>query len=240
MKLSIIIPVFNEEKTIERVLQKVAAIALPHVVKEIIVVNDGSNDETQVRVSRYQLQNKKEKFKIIKHEKNYGKGAAIRTGIKYATGEYILIQDSDAEYDPRDIIRLLEPVQQKKTQIVYGTRLKRFPNFQREEKSLQFFIHYVGNKILSLLASILYLQWITDLETGYKLFPKNAVIAMNLHAKGFEFEPEITAKLLKAGYKILEVSITTSPRSYKEGKKLKTIPDGMKALYFLIRYKFLD
>ncbi|HSW87666.1 MAG TPA: glycosyltransferase family 2 protein [Candidatus Saccharimonadales bacterium] len=240
MKLSIIIPVFNEEKTIERILNKVSAVSLPQVVKEIIVINDGSNDNTELQIKNYELQNKKQIIRVIRHKKNYGKGQAVRTGIKYATGEYILIQDADAEYDPTDIIRLLEPIQQKRTQIVYGTRLKRLPNFKNEEKSIQFFIHYIGNKILSFLTSILYGQWITDIETGYKIFPKRSVISMKLDAKGFEFEPEITAKFLKAGYKIKEVSIRTNPRGYSEGKKLNTMRDGLKALYAIIKYKFIS
>lgn len=240
MKLSIIIPVFNEEKTVALVLEHLSTVIIPGITIEIIIVDDGSSDGTQLAITKYQLQNKKEKLRIIKHEKNYGKGQAVKTAIKYATGDYILIQDADTEYNPEDIIRLVEPVQQGKAQVVYGTRLKRFPHFTHEENTLQFFVHYVGNKFLSLLTSILYGQWITDMETGYKLFPKRAVVSMHLHAKGFELEPEITAKLLKAGYKILEIPITTKPRSYNEGKKLQTIPDGIKALRILFRYRFTN
>lgn len=240
MKLSIIIPVFNEEKTIVSVLEHLSTISLPNVIKEIIVIDDGSSDQTQLHLVEYQSKNKKELLRVIKHEKNYGKGQAVKTGIKYATGEYILIQDADTEYNPEDIIRLLEPITQGKTQVVYGTRLRRLPHFKDEEKSLHFLLHYVGNKCLSLLTSLLYGQWITDMETGYKLFPKKAVFSMQLHAKGFEFEPEITAKLLKSGYKILEIPITTKPRDYREGKKLQTIPDGIKALRAIMYYRWRD
>ncbi len=240
MKLSIIIPVFNEEKTIMSVLERIDTLSLANVTKEIIVVNDGSSDTTQIQINNYKLKNKKNNLHIVKHKENYGKGMAVKTGIKYATGDYVLIQDADAEYDPQDIVRLLQPIKTRKAQVVYGTRLKRLPHFTLEEKSFQFFLHYLGNKVLSLLASVLYRQWITDMETGYKVFPLKAVSALNLQAKGFEFEPEITAKFAKAGYKIFEIPITTSPRSYSEGKKLKTIPDGIKTLSTLIRYRFIN
>ncbi|MBU4017004.1 glycosyltransferase family 2 protein, partial [Patescibacteria group bacterium] len=169
-----------------------------------------------------------------------GKGAAIRTAIKASTGEYIIIQDADLEYDPRDYEKLLRPIIQKKAKVVYGTRLNRLPDFLKDERTARFFIHYLGNKILSFITSILYGQWITDMETCYKIFPKKAVNDMRLNAKGFEFEPEITAKLLKKGYNIHEIPISTIPRGYDEGKKLNTIKDGLKALVTLIKYRFRD
>ena len=167
-----------------------------------------------------------------------GKGAAVKTGIGKATGDYIVIQDADLEYDPRDILRLLEQVQKGKAEVVYGTRLNRMPNFAKEERRMRFFVQYVGNKSLSLLTSVLYGQWITDMETCYKLFPKSAVQDLSLDAKGFEFEPEITAKLMKKGYHILEIPITTIPRGYEEGKKLNAVRDGIKALKTLLKYRF--
>lgn len=236
MKLSIIIPVFNEEKTIGRVLENIVSITIPHIIKEIIVIDDGSSDATASNIKNQIARIKNIRF--ITHKTNYGKGAAVKTGIKYATGEYIVIQDADLEYNPQDITRLLDPILQKKAQVVYGTRLKRFPDFKQEEKSPQFFLHYIGNKFLSFVTSILYRQWITDMETGYKIFPKKAVVAMKIYAKGFEFEPEITAKLLKSGYKITEIPITTSPRGYSEGKKLKTFHDGFQAFLTIIKYRF--
>ncbi|MDO8659100.1 MAG: glycosyltransferase family 2 protein [Candidatus Parcubacteria bacterium] len=238
MKLSIIIPVFNEGKTISEILKRVIEVKILGVEKQIIVVNDGSSDstESEIKNSKLKIQN----YTYIKHEKNMGKGAAVRTGIKNATGEYVIIQDADLEYDPKDIENLTKPILERKSEVVYGTRLKRLPSFSKEERTPQFLLHYVGNKFLSLLTSILYGQWITDMETCYKLFPKKAAEEMKLNARGFEFEPEITAKLLKKGYKILEVPITTKPRGYGEGKKLNTIRDGTIALWSLLRYRFVD
>ncbi len=238
MKLSIIVPVFNEEKTILKVLKRLEGVEIPDVEKEIIVVDDGSSDATASTINKQQLTNNK--TKILHHAKNLGKGAAVRTGIKEASGEYIIIQDADLEYNPNDIERLLEPIRNGETKVVYGTRLRRLPNLSRDERTLQFLVHYFGNRALSLLTSILYGQWITDMETGYKLFPKDALAKIRLNSKGFDFEPEITAKLLKKGYKILEIPITTTPRGYDEGKKLNTIRDGSIALWTLFKYRFTD
>lgn len=234
MKLSIIIPVFNEEKTIAQVLQKVSQVNIPNVDKEVIVIDDGSSDSSASRIQ------KNNGIKLISHKENMGKGAAVRTGIEHSTGDYILIQDADLEYNPNDIARLIKPIQDKEAVVVYGTRLKRLPNLSREEKNPRFLLHYLGNKCLSLLTSLLYGQWITDMETGYKLFPKKAVNEMTLRAKSFDFEPEITAKLLKKGYKIFEVAITTNPRGYKDGKKLHTFRDGSIALWKLLQCRFID
>ena len=240
MKLSIIIPVFNEEKTISEILKRISEIKISGVEKQIILVNDGSTDATesaiQSRLNRDKIQN----LKYIRHQKNQGKGAAVRTGIANATGEYIVIQDADLEYNPKDIEKLVKPVLDSASKVVYGTRLKRLPSFSKEERTPQFLFHYIGNKFLSLLTSILYGQWITDMETCYKLFPRQAVDGMKLNARGFEFEPEITAKLLKKGYKILEVPISTIPRGYNEGKKLNTFKDGFIALFTLLKCRFID
>jgi dolichol-phosphate mannosyltransferase len=231
MKLSIIIPVFNEEKTISEILKRVSEVKISGVEKQIIVVNDGSTDATASRIQN---------IKFIEHKINQGKGAAVKTGIKNATGDYIVIQDADLEYKPKDIEKLIKPILEGKSKVVYGTRLKRLPSFIKEERTPQFLLHYLGNKFLSLLTSVLYGQWITDMETCYKLFPKKAVEDMSLNARGFEFEPEITAKLLKKGYKILEIPITTKPRGYDEGKKLSTFKDGAIALWSLLKYRFID
>ena len=236
MKLSIIIPVFNEEKTIAQVIKRVENEKIPKITKEIIIVDDGSTDETKDEISKIRSKN----LKVIFHKKNQGKGAAIKTGIKNATGDYIIIQDADLEYHPKYINNLLEPVLRKNAKVVYGTRLNRMPHLKKEEKKHLFILHYFGNRFLSLITSILYGQWITDMETGYKIFPKKAVEGIKLNAKGFEFEPEITSKLLKQGYKIKEVSISTNPRGYDEGKKLNTLRDGTKALCYLFKYRFVD
>lgn len=238
MKLSIIIPVFNEEKTIIPVLNAVDALEIPHWKKEIIIVDDGSKDKTLEKIEKFILK-KKGIFQLVKHTKNLGKGAAVKTGISHAKGDYIIIQDADLEYNPQDIIKLVSKIKTGK-EVVYGTRLNRLPHFSQEESRLQFATHYFGNKLLSFLTSILYGQWITDMETCYKLFPKKALNGVQLHAKGFEFEPEITAKLIKKGNVIHEISIITRPRGTDEGKKLHTVRDGIKALQTLFFYRFVD
>ena len=235
-RLSIIIPVFNEEKTVRQVIKKVGSLVFDEVEKEVIVVDDGSTDATASTINNLQLTNKS--IKIFRHTKNQGKGAAVRTGIAKATGDYIIIQDADLEYNPDDIKKLLSAV--KKDKVVYGTRLNRLPNFQRDERTPQFFIHYMGNRFLSLLTSVLYGKWLTDIETGYKLFPKEVLKKIELRGSGFEFEAEVTVKLLKKGYAILEVPIVTNPRGYDKGKKLDTVSDGIKALWTLLKYRFTD
>lgn len=236
MKLSIIIPVYNEEKTVAKILKRVVNVKLPVDQKEILVINDGSTDKTRAIIESMKLK----EIHLYNSKKNQGKGSAVKIGIKKATGDYIVIQDADLEYDPKDITNLLNHLQNVNSEVVYGSRLKRLPNFSRDERTLQFFIHYLGNKFLSFTASILYLHWVTDMESCYKLFPRKAMESITIHAKGFEFEPEITAKLLKNGYKISEIPISTNPRGYGEGKKLDTVKDGIKAFWALVKYRFID
>jgi dolichol-phosphate mannosyltransferase len=236
MKLSIIVPVFNETNTVSRVIRKLSALKIPKVQKEIIIVDDGSIDTTPSKIRKITARIKD--VKTIFHQKNLGKGEAIKNGIKQATGDYIIIQDADLEYNPDLIPLLINPIQKRQTEVVYGTRLKHLPYFLTEEKTFLFLLHYLGNRIISLLMSIFYGQWITDIETGYKIFPKRALENINLEAKGFDFEPEITSKLLKSGYRILEIPISVYPRNYNEGKKFKTFKDGGIALWSVIKYKF--
>lgn len=236
MKLSIIIPVYNEEKTIVEILDRVKKEVISGVEKEIIVVDDGSTDSTRQKLKNI----KSNDFKILFHEKNRGKGAAVITGIQNSTGDYIIIQDADLEYHPKFIKELIKPILEKKADVVYGTRLNRMPHLKGEESRRLFLLHFFGNRFLSLITSVLYGQWITDVETCYKLFPKKALNGIKLNARGFELEPEITAKLLKKGYKIKEVSISVIPRGYDEGKKLNTVKDGLKALWSLTKYRFID
>ncbi len=233
MKLSIIVPVFNEEKTVLKTLERLKK-TNPGVKTEIIIVNDGSTDSTaeKLKTLRY--------GKIVTHKKNLGKGAAVKTGIKKATGDYIIIQDADLEYHPKHIKYLVAEIKNGKAEVVYGTRLNRMPHLDKEESKHLFIFHYLGNRFLSLATSILYGQWLTDMETCYKLFPKKALKKIKLNARGFEFEPEITTKLLKQGYKIREVSIEVKPRGYDEGKKLNTVRDGSKALWYILKYRFTD
>jgi len=234
MKLSIIVPVYNEEKTILAVLTALDKLVIPSVSKEVIVVDDGSTDSTRKKLEKVKWP------KIIMHEKNKGKGAAVKTGIKNATGDYIIIQDADLEYNPEYIKSLIKPIREGKAKVVYGTRLNRMPNLSGEERTFRFLLHYFGNRFLSLLTSVLYGQWITDMETCYKLFPKNALSDVTINARGFEFEPEITAKLLKKGFKILEIPIDVKPRGYEEGKKLNTVRDGAKAFWNILKYRFTN
>lgn len=238
MKLSIVIPVFNEAKTVQEMLKRIDALVIPDVKKEVVIVNDASTDETREKIKEFLGKGKKD-FIHVDHTKNQGKGAAVRTGIERATGDYIVIQDADLEYNPKDIVRLVREVQKGK-KVVYGTRLNRMPHFLLEERRPHFFLHFVGNRFLSLMTSVLYGQWITDMETCYKLFPKKEVLEIHLTARGFEFEPEITAKLMKKGLTINEIPITTTPRTYDDGKKLQTVRDGIKAVWTLLKYRFVN
>lgn len=236
MKLSIVIPAFNEAKTIDEVLEKIEILTLDGLSKEIIVVDDGSKDETSSIVQGHKGKN----ILLLKHKRNQGKGAAVITGIKKATGEIILIQDADLEYNPRDIPRLLKPILDKKAQVVYGARLSvRNPKLVGENRT-PLILHAFGNKLLSLLTSLLYGYSVSDMETGYKVFHRNALRDIKLKSRSFDFEPEITAKILKRKIKIIEIPIETNERGYGEGKKLYALRDGPIALWTLIKYRFTD
>lgn len=235
-KLSIVMPVFNEEKTVEETVARVENVRLNEIKKEIIIINDASTDTTEQILEK--LQGKFRDLRIITHKENKGKGAAVRTGFEAATGDYLVIQDADLEYDPKYLQTLIKPIMSGEAEVVYGTRLHRLPNLKKEERTARFLLHYFGNRFLSLVTSVLYGQWITDMETCYKVFPRRALERIELHGSGFDFEPEITAKLMKQGYKITEIPITTQPRGYEEGKKLQTFPEGLKAFLTLMRYRF--
>ncbi|MBI5045142.1 MAG: glycosyltransferase family 2 protein [Candidatus Levybacteria bacterium] len=239
MKLSIIIPVYNEEKTISEVVREVNDVVIPEVKKEIIIVNDCSTDNTESVLNKIKQASKD--LIIINHEKNKGKGAAVRTGFSHATGDYVIIQDADLEYNPQDFKKLIKPIVKGEAQVVYGTRLKKMPDLSGHGtmSKTRFLLHFFGNRFLSLITSILYLQWITDMETCYKIFPRKFLKKVTLNGEGFNFEPEITAKLVKSGYKIVELPITTKPRGYNEGKKLQTFPEGFSALWTLLKYRFV-
>jgi len=200
MKLSVIIPIFNEIHTLEEIITRVQETGIPN---EIVLVDDGSIDGTKDIVNRYR---EKKGFIVILHEKNQGKGAAVRSGLDAATGDVFLIQDADLEYDPRDYPALLEPINDGLADVVYGSR------FLGASRRVAMFWHMVANKLLTLFTNILYDTILTDMETGYKVFKKHVVEDMPLHAKRFEFEPEFTAKILKRKYRIFEVPITFNPR----------------------------
>lgn len=230
-KLSVIIPVYNEEKTIKAVIEKVKKAKLKNISKEIIVVDDCSKDSTGKILKGINDTS----LKIFFHNKNMGKGAAIKTGLKNSTGSIILIQDADLEYNPDNYKRLVKPILEDNAKVVYGSRLSAI----RRNKKNMYKLHYIGNLFLTLLTNLLYGAKITDMETGYKVFSREVLKDINLKANRFDFEPEITAKILKKGYKIYEVPISFVGRKFEEGKKI-TWRDGIKAAYYLLKYKFFD
>jgi len=227
MKLSVIIPIYNEKDTLEEIISRVQE---TNLADEMILVDDGSIDGTREIVRKFEG---KEGFKVIFHEMNQGKGAAVRSGFDAATGDVYLIQDADLEYDPRDYPSLLKPIEEGLADVVYGSR------FLGASRRVAMFWHMVANKLLTLLTNILYDTILTDMETGYKVFKKNVVEKMPLHAKRFEFEPEFTAKILKRNYRIFEVPITFNPRDYEEGKKIG-LADAFEAIWALVKYRFVD
>ncbi len=232
MKLSIVIPVYNEKKTIEEILRRVMAVKIPSVSKEIIIVDDGSEDGTREILKKIKKNNPR--FKVIYHEENQGKGTAVRTGLKYARGDYILIQDADLEYNPQDISRLLKPVLEGKAKVVYGSRNLNPKN--KKHSSLSF---YIGGLFLTWLTNFLYGTKITDESTGYKAFETEFLKSIPLECRGFEFCPEITAKVAKRGEKIHEVPIRYCPRMPHQGKHIKS-KDGLIAIWTLIKYRFFN
>lgn len=235
--LSIVIPVFNEEKTIGKVIESLKKLSLPSCNIEIVIVDDGSKDDS-AQIVRRKIEGMKN-ARLIQHKINKGKGAAVVTGFKNSKGEILLIQDADLEYNPKDIPRLIDPILMKKELVVYGTRLrKKMVLVGKNKTPLPF--HFIGNKFLSLVTTILYGESITDMETGYKLLHKSALSGIKLKARSFDVEPEITAKILKKGIRILELDIDTSPRGYEEGKKIRPFRDGIIALWTLIKYRFVS
>lgn len=237
IKLSIIIPVFNEEKTIREILRRVLAVKLPSgVKKEIILVDDGSSDSS---ILRLRSGREFKGIKLIAHPRNLGKGAAIRTGIAHSTGNLVIIQDADLEYDPSYYMLLLRPIMQNKASVVYGTRLLTYPLKLWGKNKTVLPIHLIANKFLTLLTNILYRSKLTDMETGYKLFKRDVLKKIIINSNKFDFEAEVTAKILKLNIPIIEVPIAAKPRTYKEGKKISWI-DGIIAIWTLIKYKFVD
>jgi glycosyltransferase involved in cell wall biosynthesis len=227
MKLSVIIPAYNEINTIEKILEKVKDVKIS---KEIIVIDDGSTDGTR----EYLKKLKDKDLKIIFHEKNSGKSSAVRTGIKEAKGDITIIQDADLEYDPQDYYKLIKPIQEGKYKVVYGTR---YPVVSKMFNLTHRF--FLANRILTIMTNILYNAKITDEPTCYKVFDTKVLQSLNLKSKRFEFCPEVTAKVRKKGYKIFEVSINYYPRTIKEGKKINW-KDGIEAVWTLIKYRFVD
>ncbi len=227
MKLSVIIPVYNEMESIQVILKRVQA---QNLADEIVVVDDGSKDGTRDVLKEL---DGKDGVRIILHEKNKGKGAAVRTGMAAAKGDVLLIQDADLEYDPRDYPTLLKPIDEGIADVVYGSR------FLGGSHRVTMFWHMVANKMLTFMTNILYNTILTDMETGYKVFRREVLNGMVLHANSFDFEPEFTAKILKRNFRIFEVAITFNPRDYKEGKKIK-LKDAFAAVWTLVKYRIVE
>jgi glycosyltransferase involved in cell wall biosynthesis len=246
VKLSIIMPVYNERATIEEIVKRVRAVDLTVNVRgangapqgpvtlerEVVIVDDGSTDGTRDILNAWRDQGL-ENTQIIFHEMNGGKGAALRTGFEHATGDILVIQDADLEYDPRDYVRLLAPLLEGRAPVVYGSRFLGGP------RSAMSLTHTMGNKLLTVCTNVLYGTSLSDMETCYKCFRRDVIVNMPLRSRRFEIEPELTAKILKRGYSIFEVSISYDGRDFHEGKKI-TWRDGFVAVRTLVKYRFVD
>lgn len=246
MKLTIVMPVYNERATLEEIVRLVRTVDLtvnpagdnpnlsgPIVIeRELILVDDGSTDGTRNILAAWNKDLQPD-MKIVFHEVNGGKGGALRTGFEHATGDIIVIQDADLEYDPRDYVRLLEPILEGRAPVVYGSRFLGGP---RAAMSLS---HTVGNKMLTIATNLFYGTSLSDMETCYKCFRRDVIANMPLRSRRFEIEPELTAKILKRGHTIYEVPISYNGRAFHEGKKI-TWRDGITAMRTLVKYRFVD
>ena len=246
MKLSIIMPVYNERSTIEEIVKRVRAVNLTVAVantnpalespvtvqREIVLVDDGSTDGTRDILSAWRAE-KPADMQIIFHAQNGGKGAALRTGFEHATGDILVIQDADLEYDPNDYVKLLAPLLEGRAPVIYGSRFLGGP------RSAMSLTHTMGNKLLTVTTNLLYGTSLSDMETCYKCFRRDVIAGMPLRSRRFEIEPEMTAKILKRGFHIFEVPISYNGRAFHEGKKI-TWRDGFSAIRTLIKYRFVD
>jgi glycosyltransferase involved in cell wall biosynthesis len=236
VKLSVLVPVYNEERTLEEVVRRVCAVQIP---KEIILVDDGSKDRSREILSRLQQESDCAKdpltqMRIFFQPYNQGKGAALKAAFSHVTGDVVIIQDADLEYDPKDYPSLLEPIQMGLADVVYGTRFS-----GGGAHRVLFFWHYVGNLALTLISNMLTNLNLSDMEVGYKVFRAESLKDIDLKSKRFGFEPEITVKLAKKQCRFYEVPISYHGRTYAEGKKI-TWKDGIAALYYLIRFRLAD
>jgi len=228
MLLSIVIPVFNEKNTLLQIIQKIDE--LPKTLtRELILVDDGSTDGSRDLLKELE---KRKDVMVIYKDKNTGKGDSLKIGFKNSQGDFVIVQDADLEYDPKDYLKLLEVIQSQKNTVVYGSRFA--GNFKDMST-----LHYYGNKFLTIVTNILFGVALTDMETCYKLFPGDFIRKLNLKANRFDFEPEITAKIIKNNYKIIEVPINYYGRTHFEGKKI-TWKDGFNAIWSLIKFRLYD
>ncbi|HEY7556592.1 MAG TPA: glycosyltransferase family 2 protein [Candidatus Binatia bacterium] len=236
MKLSVLIPVYNEERTLAEVVRRVKAVAVP---KEIVLIDDGSQDQSRQILDRIRQESERavessNRVKVIFQPSNQGKGAALREGLRHVTGDTVIVQDADLEYDPKDYPALLEPIENGLADVVYGTRFA-----GGGAHRVLFFWHSLGNRLLTLLSNMLTNLNLSDMEVGYKVFRAAVLRGIELKSSRFGFEPEITMKLAKKGCRFYEVPISYYGRTYEEGKKI-TWKDGVAALYYIIRFRLAD
>src|SRR3989338_6706038 len=232
-KLSILIPVYNEAQTLEKIVDRINQVNLQNIEKEILFINDGSRDETPKKLNKLQSQYSNLNFQILHHNQNFGKCKAIQTGIKAATGDVVLIQDADLEYNPRDYPKLLAPFMHAQADAVYGSRF-----LNGEYARVLYFWHYVVNKIITFTSNCFTNINLTDVETGYKVFKRSLFEEIALSSQRFGFEIEVTAKIAKKGLRIYEVPISYEGRTYEEGKKISW-RDGLAAFWHIIRFNLL-
>ena len=228
MSLTFLLPVFNERATVEQILQQVRETGLAN---RIIVVDDASTDGTRELLQ--EIAARDSRLELHLHDRNRGKGAALRTGFSEVETDLVLVQDADLEYDPRDVPALLVPIDEDKADVVFGSRFLGAP------RRPTMFWHMVANKLLTLMTNVLYNTILTDMETGYKLFRREVIQSITIRSNRFDFEPEITAKLLKKKVRIFEVPITFNPREYSEGKKIG-LKDAFAAVWALLKFRFVD
>jgi glycosyltransferase involved in cell wall biosynthesis len=229
--LSILMPVYNEASTIHEIVKRVEAVNLGDVRKELIIVDDASKDGTREILDELR---KNSSHKVYFHAQNMGKGAALRTALTYASGDIIIIQDADLEYDPAEYADLIKPILEGRADVVYGSRL----SGAKVARAFNFW-HFIGNKMLTLITNVLYNSILSDMETCYKVFRADVIKNLQIRSNRFDFEPEVTAKILKRKHKLYEMPISYYGRDFSEGKKI-TWRDGFAAVWALIKYRFVD